>query len=316
MKSGHFLGFTGSIRPVFEFELESKPASCPGMPRSRCPHCQSKSIQKRGHYFVQVLKSYRRRYFCNGCKRSFSSQTLKSTYRQKRPDLNHAISTLLLNGMAQRQIARVLGCSKNTVDLRIPWFRRNLGMSSKFRAATPTPDIVFIDEMESIEHTKLKPLTIPLAVGSDYRILAMTVGKIGAKGLLADISKKKYGHRQNEKQAALKKLFSSLKMTLRHSPKVIRTDKSPFYQKLVKENFPHSKHETYSSRDHVRKKKEMLFLNHEKRVYDPLFPLNQRCAKLRQDIKRLSRRSWCTTKDPKNLETILNLYISNQVLRV
>ncbi len=49
----------------------------------------------------------------------------------------------------------------------------------------------FIDEMESIEHTKLKPLTLPLAVGDDYRIYAVSVGRIQAKGPLADLSRKK-----------------------------------------------------------------------------------------------------------------------------
>ena len=38
--------------------------------------------------------------------------------------------------------------------------------------------MVYIDESESIEHTKLKPLTIALAVSDDYKILGVKVGKI------------------------------------------------------------------------------------------------------------------------------------------
>lgn len=38
--------------------------------------------------------------------------------------------------------------------------------------------MVYIDESESIEHIKLKPLTIALAVGDDYKILGVKVGKI------------------------------------------------------------------------------------------------------------------------------------------
>jgi hypothetical protein len=56
--------------------------------------------------------------------------------------------------------------------------------------------------MESIEHTKLKPLTLPLAVGDDYRIYAVSVGRIQAKGLLAELSRKKYGRRQSIKNSS------------------------------------------------------------------------------------------------------------------
>jgi hypothetical protein len=210
--------------------------------------------------------------------------------------------------MAQRQAARFLNCSKNTVDKKLLWLATYASQLEK-RAA---PEVLFIDEMESIEHTKLKPLAIPIAVGSDYRIYAMTVGRINAKGLLAARSRKKYGLRKDEKSEALHRCFSILKSGFLNSPKFIRTDRSPFYKILVKRYFPNSQHETYSSRELIRKKKEMVFLSLEKKVFDPLFPLNQRCAKLRQDIKRLSRRSWCTTKLPERLEKSLSIYIAHQ----
>lgn len=266
-------------------------------------------IQRRGYFYVRVLKRYRRRFLCRGCGRTFSTQTTSNTYRQKRPDLNETIRRLLTNGMSQRQIARVLECSKNTVDQKVTWLAKCLPQASLKNA----PSVLFIDEMESIEHTKLKPLTLPLAVGDDYRIYAVSVGRIQAKGPLAELSRKKYGRRQSEKYPALERLFESL--TFQKAPRVIRTDESPFYKKLVKRYFPNSTHETFSSRELVRKKKELLFLNQEKKLFDPLFPLNQRCAMLRQDIKRLARRSWCTTKRPDRLETVLRIYLASQTAR-
>lgn len=278
------------------------------MRKLECPKCHSNRTQRRGFFFVRILKSYRRRYFCLQCRKSFSNQTTAPTYRQKRPDLNTPIGKLITSGMAQRQAARYLGCSKNTVDQKLQWLALQANTTLKRNA----PDVLFIDEMESIEHTKLKPLTIPVAVGNDYRIYSMTVGRIKAKGHLAIRSKLKYGLRADEKMAALHRCFKHLKETFLTLPRVIRTDESPLYQNLVRDYFPNSEHETYSSREHIRKKKEMLFLNHQKKVFDPLFPLNQRCAKLRQDIKRLSRRSWCTTKTPANLEKSLAIYIAHQ----
>jgi transposase-like protein len=280
------------------------------MRRPTCIKCHSNRVQRRGFFFARVMKSYRRRYFCLECKTSFSNQTTAPTYRQKRPDLNTPITKLLTSGMAQRQIARYLGCSKNTVDRKLQWLSLQPNWTTKRNA----PEVLFIDEMESIEHTKLKPLTIPIAVGSDYRIYSMTVGRIKAKGHLAVRSKQKYGQRLDEKLEALHRCFQQLIQTFFTIPKVIRTDESPIYKNLVRAYFPNSKHETYSSRDHIRKKKEMVFLNHQKKIFDPLFALNQRCAKLRQDIRRLSRRSWCTTKSPANLEKCLSIYIANQTI--
>lgn len=271
-----------------------------------CPHCQSTHIQRRGYFYVRILKRYRRRFLCRGCGRTFSTQTNSNTYRQKRPDLNQTVRRLLTNGMSQRQIARVLECSKNTVDQKVTWLAKHLPQAPLKNA----PSVLFIDEMESIEHTKLKPLTLPLAVGDDYRIYAASVGRIQAKGPLAELSRKKYGRRQSEKHLALERLFASL--TFQKAPRVVRTDQSPFYKKLVKRYFPNSIHETFSSRELVRKKKELLFLNQEKKLFDPLFPLNQRCAMLRHDIKRLARRSWCTTKRPDRLETVLRIYLASQ----
>ena len=62
---------------------------------------------------------------------------------------------------------------------------------------------------------------------------------------------------------------------------------------------------------HVRKSdqsKEQLYLNLEKKKFDPMFALNQRCAKLRDDVKRLARRNWCTTKKVENLTKHLIIY--------
>jgi hypothetical protein len=42
--------------------------------------------------------------------------------------------------------------------------------------------------------------------------------------------------------------------------------------------------------------------------YDPLFSLNHCCAMIRDNLKRLSRRTWCTTKKIENLQNQLNVF--------
>lgn len=210
-------------------------------------------------------------------------------------------------GMPQRGAAYYLQCSSRTVERKFAQLRLMPEAQE-----TETPKVLYIDEMESIEHTKLKPLTIPIAVGDNYRIVAAKVGRLPAKGHLASLSVQKYGLRENERLKTLRALMCDIKTKLPGSPLIIRTDKSPFYPALIEEYFPNARHETFNSRKLIAKKKEMLFLNHQKKVFDPLFPLNQRFAKLRADIRRLTRRSWCTTKKPENLELHLKLYQSLQ----
>ena len=50
--------------------------------------------------------------------------------------------------------------------------------------------------------------------------------------------------------------------------------------------------------------------------YDPLFYLNHTCAMIRDSVKRLARRSWCTTKKMENLANHLDIYrdFHNEVL--
>lgn len=272
-----------------------------------CPHCQSSKITKKNFYFIKHSRSRVRRYFCQNCLKSFSSRTLSSTYRQKKPFLNQLIYENLSSGNTQRRTARLLRCSKNTVARKLIWLAQFI---SKVSLSNQDFLHVQIDELESIEHTKLKPLTIPLCVSHNYKILGFTVGKIKTKGHLAEIALKKYGHREDQRRLALIELFENLKKQAKISPLTITTDAHPLYPRLVRKYFPSSEHVVIYSRDHLKKKRELIYTAERKKVFDPMFALNQRCAMLRSDIRRLTRRSWCTTKKIENLKYHLDIYQS------
>ena len=66
------------------------------------------------------------------------------------------------------------------------------------------------DDLITIEHTKMKPLSITLAVDKKTRyILGAEVSTIPAFGLIADKSRKKYGPRINNHSQKLDKLFKT-----------------------------------------------------------------------------------------------------------
>ena len=149
-----------------------------------CPYCGENCFIKKGYYRVRILNSYRKRYFCKSCLRTLSNPSRSASFRQKRPDLNEKIRSLLSSGVTQRDTARLLSCSKNTVDRKLKWLALNLSPIKVNPFHT-----LFIDEMETIEHTKLKPVTLPLAVTDQYQILSMQVGRIPAKGHSAKVPK-------------------------------------------------------------------------------------------------------------------------------
>ena len=267
-----------------------------------CTTCQKK-LRRHGSYWVAHKRTRILRFYCPNCKKSFSSQSHSPCKWQKKSHLNKPISQLLCHGLSMRGIARCLSISYTTVYRKFLWLADNLAQGAHKRTQASH---LYLDEMQSIEHTKLKPLSIALAVTNEYQILAAVVGTLPAKGHLAQVSKQKYGKRKNESSRVFKQaLQASLAQIKSSSQLEIRTDKNPIYPRLISHVFTQSRHRSFP-----RKIDESPFLKYNKNSWDPLFPLNQRCAKLRSDIKRLVRRSWCTTKKKENLQKHLNIYIA------
>ena len=226
--------------------------------------------------------------------------------------INQRVFLDLCSGVSLRRCALNLNVSYGTVYRRFLWLSEIAKTQhTEFLQNYQTTTAIYFDEMETLEHTKLKPLSIPLIVDGDQRILNIGACTIPAKGHLAEISMKKYGKRADNSKKLLQELFAELSPSL--IPILIRSDGKPMYKGLVSERFPTSVHEIHVRKE--EKKKEALFENKEKKKFDPMFALNQRCAKLRSDIKRLVRRSWCTTKKVDNLTRHLILYAcyNNQI---
>lgn len=281
-----------------------------------CVHCYSKNISKKGKYFVKHSRSFIRRYRCSDCLKTFSKKTKSSLYYQKKPFLNDPIFNLLMSGSTQRRTAKLLNCSKSTVEKKFLWLSHHY--KSKVRITKESALHLQIDELETIEHTKLKPVTVPICVSSTYQILGVSTGKIKAKGYLSGIALKKYGFREDQREQAVTSLLIGLKGNLSYKPLTITTDDAPLYKTLIKQYFPGTTHIIIVSRELIKKKRELIYTAERKKIFDPLFALNQRCAMLRADIRRLTRRSWCTTKKIENLQKHLELYqiYNNQQINI
>ena len=214
-----------------------------------------------------------------------------------------------------RRFARLFNVSRTTVKRKIEFLASQARLNQQDWLDSQ-PNLftnVQFDDLETFEHTKCKPITVTLFVESEnLKILGYKLARIGAKGPLAKIAKKKYGVRPNESKESRNELFKELKPYIAKDA-LIRSDKHPHYLTPLRKHFPDCDHRSFKSkRGCVTGQGEL-----KKAGYDPLFTINQTFAMLRDNLKRLSRKTWCTTKKLEALDDQIAIYIDfhNQFLK-
>ena len=246
------------------------------------------------------------RYRCKTCNQTFSSATLNPFKWQKKRHLNYPLMKLLTNNMSLSGAADVLNINQKTVARKLALLgalcRQQLANQAHHYA---TIDAIQFDELQTIEHTKCKPISIAVAVAKKERkILGFRVSKMPATGHLAAISRKKYGKRPDQRHAQMKDLFNELTNILQ--PNItISSDECQFYKGVVKQYFPDSNYRQY-----LGKKSSIAGQGELKKTrFDPIFTINHTFAMMRANISRLIRRTWNTTKKISPLIDHISIYI-------
>ena len=206
-----------------------------------------------------------------------------------------------------RRAALILKTNPKTVARKLKFLGNqsaNQLRIARAKNARPLQEIQF-DELETFEHTKMKPLSVALAVDATTRtVLGFRACRMPAKGPLAERSRKKYGHRPDERPKNLALLLEQTKPWVSGTT-LIRSDSNPYYAKTVRNELKGSVHlQELSRRGRVTGLGEL-----KRGGYDPLFALNHTCAMLRANINRLFRRTWCTTKKLEALKAHLAIYV-------
>ena len=291
--------------------MSYSPKTCP---QSTCVNHQTAGgvFIKKGFFRIKRLQQKIRKFQCKSCSKIFSSRTFKPDYQHKKMDLNQKLIKLLVEGNSIRGASRILGMTYFNTYKKFLWLRTIVDLNKK-QMKFEASELQF-DDIETIHHTKCKPLNIAIVVNEYYEILEAKVAEMPAKGRLAEFSVKKYGRRKDERAAKLHEVFEALKPKLSHLPIIIKSDANPSYLKIVTKYFPGI---TYLQYNQAEKKRRLDRLHEKltKKRFDPLFAVNHKCALLRSHIKRLTRRSWCTTKKPENLQLHLDLFIISQSFR-
>ena len=285
---------------VSYLSMYSAPAGCPNPTCSFHTAPPSGWYAKKGYYRSKFDRQPVPRYRCKGCGRYFGSHTHTSTYRQHRPDVNAPLMGLLCSGMTMRRAAGLLHLSRRTVAKKLAFLGARARAAHAIFLTLPEAKTAYVqfDELETCEHSKLKPLSVSLAVRAKTgQIIGAEVASMNCHGHTAKASVSLYGRRQDTRKAASLSVLRNVALVAKPTL-TVATDKKATYRPLIKDTLPTARHQVHPSRKTQPGQR------------DPMFKLNHLCAKLRSDLSRLSRRTWSLSKKPECLQAHLDLYIA------
>lgn len=277
-----------------------------------CPRCAAprSAVVRDGSYFRADDSKSIQRFKCKACGKKFSSATFSPAYRQKKRRINATARYCFASNMCPRDIANLVDVNIKTIASRLEWqaqlsrIKNRLYREAYEEERGPIQRAQF-DDLVTLEHTKCKPLSVSIAVAEGTRVpLGFRVSRIPAFGPLAEISRKKYGKREDESRQQRRDLFKELTGIL-PSNVVFNTDGHEHYAWLIEQYFPDAQHNVHQS-----KRGAIVGQGELKKIgFDPLFSINHTLATARAKVNRLNRRTWCTTKKPERLADHLEIFI-------
>lgn len=269
-----------------------------------CPECSSSHYIKKGKFKTKHNHQPVLRYQCKDCNRYFSSHTTRDEVNQHKPHMNLQIFKLISSGVTQRWTARILGINKNTVARKIVFLAKKAQKAHEVFLKNTKTSFVQFDEMETYEHTKLKPLSIAIAVRAKTgQIISTSVATMKPRGRYSEDARRVYRQgRLDTRDQACREVLDQVNKIAKESI-IIATDKKVSYPLMIKETLPQAKMQrvfSHNNKDENNRK--------EAHEMNAMWKLNHVSAKLRSDLPRLARKTWCTTKCAKSLQNHLWIY--------
>ena len=109
------------------------------------------------------------RFKCKLCGARFSSATYTLEKNQKKRRINPILFRLLSSGISMRRAALILGVNRKTVHRKFNYLAKKSALRQqdflkRFESIASNIQHIQIDDLVTIEHTKLKPVFVSLAV--------------------------------------------------------------------------------------------------------------------------------------------------------
>lgn len=296
-------------------------------PRPTCPnpHCVNHRDAPRGFY---IKRGYRRtkhdrqpvpRYQCRACGTIFSATQGKPTRQQHRPALNRKIFALAVSGVSMRRMQTLLGVSKRTVARKIDALAKQAEALHQAFMADPAnrTAYVMLDDLETFIHSKYRQVSVPVVVRvKTGHILAFEVCRIpssspigGAGVLLPPPGVPRDTWIVNDRPRLVPAALAAARPLLKPGAP-IATDGESSYAKWIRQTLPGVTHHVLHSPRNTSLGRAKRKASGEPREHDPLFAINVLFAKMRNDLPRLARKTWTTSKSLNGLRQHLWLYVA------
>jgi transposase-like protein len=215
------------------------------------PHCPTNADQtfrwiKWGWHGRQRAPFRVRRYQCLGCERTFSTQTFRGTYWQKRPDIDRLVQDSGRSCSGNRQIATMIGCSHTTVANKVERLARQ-GLRFHLQTLAKAPKLtggLCFDGFASFEYAQYFPYWMNLGVHKETSfVLGFTESPQRRRGTMTPRQKRRRAELEDEYgtpdgdavEVGTRELLESVRPFFDLTKTTLVSDLCPFYPAAVRD---------------------------------------------------------------------------------
>lgn len=245
-----------------------------------------------GYFPARCRERREQRYRCLECRKTFSRQTFRYDYRDRRPDCSERLFELLITGVGLRQAARVLKLGLSTVQEKMRKLSRTCELlHENLCQSLPSNRTYLLDEEESYENASIRPLTVPILIERQHWFVVATgVGSIRrlapagtARRTRQDFDERTHGRRVDQSHRCVERVLQNLRRKTTGRLELL-TDQKSSYATLARQVFGSDVTHATTAGSAPRTKR------------NPLFPINTTIAMSRDNCGRLRRNSWLESK--------------------
>jgi hypothetical protein len=167
-----------------------------------------------------------------------------------------------------------------------------------------TTGTFYFDEMGTSVQSYLKPAWIGMLVSGDREILDFDLAEAPASGRLAVKARLAGIIRQNQRRGMRARILQRLSDSPTLKPEVIIADCWKSYANQIRKICPGVRLLQFKAKNPRRNSKREL----RSGGFDELFPFNHTATKIRHEVARLGRQTWCTSKTLEGLRRHLEIF--------
>lgn len=273
--------------------MDFVPPFCPNTDCAQHAQPEARFWRAHGHFRAACRSAPTPRFRCRTCRCTFSTQTFRQDYRDRRPELNVELSVRLVSSTGYRQLARVLGMGVSSAQRKARKLAKHAGfLHQNLCQRLPAGRTFVFDEEETYEHASIRTVTMPVVVEKEHWFLvAVDVGSIRRLAPVGtkrrdwqDHDEQKHGPRPDQSAACVEAVLRSLEKMLAGERCVLRSDQKASYATIAKKVFGDRVVHERTSGEAPRTTR------------NPLFVINTTFAMSRDNLGRLRRKSWLVSK--------------------